>query len=234
MIVSLENVSKIFSNKVVLNDINMTLQKGEITCLQGSSGSGKTTIIKILTSMIKPTNGKVTYKKCINPKEVIGYVSQDFTLYGDLTVKENLIFFSKIYNVDIACVNRQIKIFKLDTFEKTKANDLSGGWKQKLSIACATIFDPKILILDEPTAGVDPISRDELWDYIHTLKQNGMTILYTTHYLEEVFHADKLIFINSGSIVLKQMSPQMLLSEYKQNTMNELYYKVVSGEFNDE
>ncbi|MGL5041742.1 MAG: ABC transporter ATP-binding protein [Culicoidibacterales bacterium] len=229
-IIKLENVSKSYGKKVVLNNINITLDQGIITCLQGANGAGKTTMIKIICKMIKLDKGTVHYNGLEDVRYEMGYMSQSFSLYKNLTIKENLSFFARIYNVENHLIKEQIKKFKLDEYENYKVKNLSGGWKQKVSLACATLHDPKFLILDEPTAGVDPVARKELWEIITNFANNGKSILVTTHYIDEVFKADKVIFINEGQVALKQLSPNDLLAYYNIDNMEELYYRAVKGE----
>ncbi len=229
-IVEFKNVYKSYGSKVVLDDVSFNIEEGTIVCLQGANGAGKTTIIKIICDMLKANNGKVNFDSLKNLRYDIGYMSQHFSLYKNMTIKENMRFFARIYNLDFEKVNKQVKRFGLDEYINFKLKNLSGGWKQKVSLACATLHDPKLLILDEPTSGVDPVSRKEIWDIISEFTSDGMSILVTTHYIDEIFKADKVVFINNGKIVLEQLPPNKLLEHYGIDTIEELYYKAVKGE----
>ncbi|WOO87404.1 ABC transporter ATP-binding protein [Mollicutes bacterium LVI A0039] len=229
-VVEFKNVHKSYGKKKVLNDISFNIEQGTIVCLQGANGAGKTTIIKIICDMLKVDGGKVLFNGSTKLIDDIGYMSQHFSLYKNMTVKENMHFFARIYNLDFVMVDSQIKRFGLEEYVDYKLKNLSGGWKQKVSLACATLHNPKLLILDEPTAGVDPVSRKEIWDIISQFTTDGMSILVTTHNIDEIFKSDKVVFINNGKIVLEQLPPNKLLDYYGIETIEELYYRAVKGE----
>lgn len=205
------NLRKLFGNFVAVNNITFSVKQGEVFGFLGPNGAGKTTTVKMLCGLLVPTSG---YAKVAgfdvatqpdNVKSSIGYMSQKFSLYNDLTVLENLEFFGNIYGIDNkALTKRKDKILELIGLkgkENILTSTLSVGWKQRLALGCAIIHEPKILFLDEPTAGVDPDSRRMFWDLIYSLAQVGMTMFVTTHYMDEAENCTKLGFIYNGKII---------------------------------
>lgn len=208
-----QNIRKSFKDSKALQGITFSVRQGEIYGLVGPDGAGKTTLMRILTGIMRADSGSAVvgeydvFKKPESVKHLIGYMSQRFSLYGDLTVKENLEFYADLFQVSNDDRKKRIKrlmeFSHLDSFLDRRADALSGGMKQKLGLSCALIHTPKILFLDEPTTGVDPVSRRELWMILIELWKNGMTILVSTPYLDEAERCGRIGFINNGKIVLE-------------------------------
>lgn len=205
-----------------LNDISFNISSNEIFGLIGPDGAGKTTLFRIMTTLILPSNGEVkilglnTTKDYKQIRQVIGYVPGKFSLYHDLTVFENLNFFASIYKTSIEENYDLIKdIFvHLEPFKDRKAGKLSGGMKQKLALCCALINKPKILFLDEPTTGIDPVSRIEFWETIIKLKKSDITIVVSTPYMDEAKLCDRIALIFNG-VILNISRPEALISNFK-------------------
>ncbi len=226
IILKIENISKTFDKVIALNDVNISIKSGEIFGLIGPDGAGKTTLFRILTTLLLPDNGKarmlgldvVLDYKSIRKK--IGYMPGRFSLYQDLTVEENLNFFASVYGTTIDENYDLIKdIYKqIEPFKNRRAGALSGGMKQKLALSCALIHKPEILFLDEPTTGVDAVSRKEFWEMLSKLKQNGLTILVSTPYMDEASLCDRVALIYEGNI-LEIESPQKIVENHKENIL---------------
>lgn len=209
--IEIEHLTKKFGKFTAVNDISFNVKKGEVFGFLGPNGSGKTTVIRMLMGLISPSLGKGTVlgydisKDNNKIREKIGYMSQKFSLYEDLTVEENLDFYGRVYglsNRKLAEKKKEIlKMADLEGREKAITSNLSGGWKQRLALGCAIIHDPEILFLDEPTGGVDPIARRNFWDLIYQLSESGVTILVTTHYMDEAEHCNTIGFIYYGNLL---------------------------------
>ena len=221
--VHVEKVSKTFGSLTAVFGVSFGVHEGKICGLVGSDGAGKTTLLRMIATMIRPTAGNIfvsgldviTQKAKV--KEVIGYMPQRFGLYQDLTVAENLDFFMDIYGLSGAerttRRNYYLGFSNLLPFLNRKAGDLSGGMKQKLGLACVLVHQPNMLILDEPTNGVDPVSRQEFWDILSEMKQKGMTILVSTAYLDEGQKCDQLIFMHNAQ-VLEDATPHEIQGDF--------------------
>jgi ABC-2 type transport system ATP-binding protein len=206
-------LTKKFGNFVAVNNVNFEVQRGEIFGFLGPNGAGKTTTIRMLLGLLTPTSGtaKVVGYDVIKENEAmrkrIGYMSQKFSLYNDLTVEENLNFYGGVYGVRGSKLSERkeyiLKMAGLVGRERELTRNLSGGWKQRLALGAAIIHEPEALFLDEPTAGVDPISRRAFWELIYELAEGGTTILVTTHYMDEAEHCQNLVFIQRGNLVAK-------------------------------
>ncbi len=205
------NLTKSFGDFIAVDSISFQVRKGEIFGFLGPNGAGKSTTIRILCGVLKPTSGtgmvagldiKTESEKI---KKRIGYMSQKFSLYEDLTVEENIDFFGGIYGLDKEKrKERQRYVLEMAGLigrEKSLVGELSGGWKQRLALGCAIIHNPEVIFLDEPTSGVDPISRRNFWDLIYQVAENGSTVLVTTHYMDEAEHCDRLCLIYRGKII---------------------------------
>jgi ABC-2 type transport system ATP-binding protein len=209
--VSLKALRKEFGPLVAVQEISLDIQRGEVFGLLGPNGSGKTTTIRMICGLLEPTSGTATvagYDVSHDPEAVkrhIGYMSQKYGLYDDLTVSENIRFYSTVYGVtgSAGARRRTELIAELGLGERLKqrAGTLSGGWKQRLALACATAHNPPVLFLDEPTAGVDPASRRHFWERIHTMAKGGTTILVTTHYMDEASQCGRLAFLSRGRLI---------------------------------
>jgi len=208
----IENLTKRFGNREAVKQLTLSIGQSEIFGMLGPNGSGKTTLIRMLCGLLAPTSGRATvggYDIAREPEQIkrsIGYVSQRFSLYPDLTVRENLDFFSDVYAVPVnqAEIRKKelLSLCGLDGRERQQAGSLSGGLKQRLALACALIHNPKILFLDEPTAGVDPVARRQLWDLLFRLAQGGTTLFVTTHYMDEAERCTKAAYIYYGQLLV--------------------------------
>jgi ABC-2 type transport system ATP-binding protein len=222
-----------FPGTRAVNALNLSVKEGEVFGLLGPDGAGKTTTIRVLATIIKPTAGSVRlWGEDIlrNPGAVrgkIGYMSQRFNLYSDLTVQENLHFFSDIYGINPAERKSRMKellaFARLEKFSERRAEFLSGGMKQKLALACTLIHRPKILFLDEPTTGVDPVSRREFWAILSELRAIGMTIMVSTPYMDEAERCSTVAFIDSG--VLRTMDTPKAIKKAFSGELIELIAK---------
>jgi ABC-2 type transport system ATP-binding protein len=205
------NLKKQYGDTMALTSASFDIMAGEMFGLIGPDGAGKTTLIRILTSLLDADEGQCRLLGISVSREpeavrkVIGYMPQRFSLYPDLTVGENLRFFADLFRVSkperVKRTEELLQFSRLAPFVKRRAGQLSGGMKQKLALSCALIHTPRALILDEPTTGVDPVSRGEFWDILKTLKQGGVTILVTTPYMDEAEKCDRVALINKGKIL---------------------------------
>lgn len=220
-IIEVNNISKSYGCVKALEDITFSIRKGEIFGLIGADGAGKTTMFRILTTLILPDKGSakvegrdiiLDYKKI---RDSVGYMPGRFSLYGDLTVKENLNLFASIFGKKLQDnINLINDIYvQIKPFDNRKASNLSGGMKQKLALCCALIHSPNILFLDEPTTGVDPVSRREFWDILQNLKNKGITIIVSTPYMDEAKKCNRIAFIKDGKL-LEINTPEGIISKY--------------------
>ena len=210
-IIVTDHLSRRFGDLVAVRDVSLTVRRGEIFGVLGPNGAGKSTTIRMLCGILDPSSGSGTVvgydirKDAERIKERIGYMTQRFSLYEDLSVEENLRFYAGIYGVPRsrrrARVEEVIARAGLGTRRRQIAGTLSGGWKQRVALASATIHEPPLLFLDEPTAGVDPVSRREFWNQIHRISALGTTVLLTTHYMDEAERCHRLAFIFGGSLL---------------------------------
>ncbi len=226
--IELKNITKKYTTKkstvVAADDISFVVDDGEIFGLIGPDGAGKTTLFRILTTLVLPDNGhaKVYDLDVVNDwreiRNIVGYMPGKFSLYQDLTVEENLEFFATVFNTTIKENYELIEeIYKqLEPFKNRRAGKLSGGMKQKLALCCALIHKPKILFLDEPTTGVDPVSRKEFWEMLKRLKTRGISILVSTPYMDEAKLCDRIALIQKGKI-LEIDTPKNIISKFKRN-----------------
>lgn len=207
---SISNVTKTFGNITAVDTLCLTVERGKMFALVGPDGSGKTTTIRMLCGIVTPTSGTVNVlgfdvqKQKSEVKRRIGYLSQRFSLYGDLTIDENIEFFAEIHNVRDYRARRDelLDFTRLTPFRDRLAEKLSGGMKQKLALACTLIHTPDIIFLDEPTTGVDPVSRRDFWKVLSALLKTGITIIMTTPYLDEAERCSRVALMNEGKILL--------------------------------
>jgi len=206
-----EALRKVFGDVAAVEGLDLTVHRGEVFGLLGPNGSGKTTTIRMLTGLMAPTSGRATVDGVDvteAPEQVrrrIGYMSQRFGLYDDLTVEENMRFYASVYGLRGEPRARRIDelVEELGFGERLHqmAGTLSGGWKQRLALACATAHRPRVLFLDEPTAGVDPAARRQFWELIYDFAKRGVTILVTTHYMDEAERCHRLAFLSRGHLI---------------------------------
>lgn len=222
MSISVKNISKKYKTVLALQNITFEVQEGELFGLIGPDGAGKTTLFRLLTTLLIPNEGSATvanYDIVKQVKEIrnsVGYMPGKFSLYQDLTIAENLVFFATIFGTTIEENYDLIEdiYVQIEPFKNRRAGALSGGMKQKLALCCALIHKPKVLFLDEPTTGVDPVSRKEFWEMLKRLKQKGITILVSTPYMDEASLCDQIALIQKGKI-LKIDSPDAIVKAYE-------------------
>ncbi len=234
--VQVENLTRRFGSFVAVDEISFQVRDGEIFGFLGANGAGKTTTIRMLCGLLMPTSGKAfvegfdIYKQTDEIKQNIGYMSQKFSLYEDLTVEENLEFYGGIYGMSRADLLRSrdyaIQSTNLKEHAKKLTRDIPLGWKQRLALSCAILHKPKILFLDEPTGGVDPISRREFWSVIYNLAEQGTTIFVTTHYMDEAEYCNRLSIMHNGRIMAIG-SPQELKQQYGKKSVEEVFIALV-------
>ena len=219
-----ENIKKSYNGIEAVSDINFSVEKGELFGLIGPDGAGKTTIFQMLTTVLLPDSGTITFdgKNVVDEykyvRKSVGYMPGKFALYQDLSVTENLEFFATIFGTTIEENYEIIKDIyqQLEPFGHRRAGALSGGMKQKLALSCALIHKPLVLVLDEPTFGVDAVSRAEFWDMLKSLKKRGVTILVSTPYMDEALLCDRVALIQKGTI-LKIDTPQAIEEQFERN-----------------
>ncbi|MBK6922896.1 MAG: ABC transporter ATP-binding protein [Deltaproteobacteria bacterium] len=210
-VVLAESLARHFGALVAVRDVSLRIERGEVFGVLGPNGAGKSTTIRMLCGLLDPSSGSarvVGHDVAREPEAVkasIGYMTQRFSLYEDLSVVENLEFYAAIYGVGRrrrrARVDTVVELTGLGDRRKQLAGTLSGGWKQRLALACSTIHEPPLLFLDEPTAGVDPVSRRAFWERIHAIAHEGTTIVVTTHYMDEAERCHRLAFIFRGTVL---------------------------------
>ncbi|MBN1878025.1 MAG: ABC transporter ATP-binding protein [Anaerolineae bacterium] len=206
-----ENLTKKFGDFTAVDHVSFRVTRGEVYGWLGPNGAGKTTTIRILLGLLKPTEGEsrvLGFNPATETKKMhghVGYMSQLFTLYNDLTARENIRFYGQAYGLSREKLRqRQQEILEMAGLvgrERTLTANLSGGWKQRLALGCAIVHEPEVVFLDEPTAGVDPISRREFWDLIYGMAKKGVTVLVTTHYMDEAELCQRVGFISQGKLI---------------------------------
>ena len=208
-VIEVDNLSKSFGKVKALDSVSFSVKRGELFGLIGPDGAGKTTLFRLLTTLLNPDEGKAAIdgldieKDYLQIRSRVGYMPGRFSLYPDLTVEENLGFFASIFNTKVEdSYDLVAPIYKqIEPFRRRQARKLSGGMKQKLALSCTLIHHPSVLFLDEPTTGIDAVSRGELWDMLQTLKEKGITILVSTPYMDEASLCDRIALCNEGRIL---------------------------------
>jgi len=216
--ISVRGLTKRFGSRTVVDSVDLTVQPGRICGFLGPNGSGKTTTLRMICGLLLPDAGEGevlgldlgTQRHAI--KAQIGYMTQKFGLFGDLTIAENLEFIARVYRLDSRAVRVAEALDKLGLASRADqlAGKLSGGWKQRLALAAAVLHEPKILLLDEPTAGVDPQARREFWDQIHALARDGMTVLVSTHYMDEAERCHEIAYIAYGVMLARGTTAEVI------------------------
>ena len=237
-VISALNLTKKFGEFTAVNNISFEVKKGEIFGFLGANGAGKTTAMKMLIGISKPTAGEATianfdvYKNPNQIKQNIGYMSQKFALYDDLTVLENITFFGGIYGLTRAEIKQKSNLLIEELSLQKIANQLVGslplGWKQKIAFSVSLLHNPKIVFLDEPTGGVDPITRRQFWELIYKTANKGTTIFVTTHYMDEAEYCDRVSIMVNGKIEALN-SPKKLKEQFQVETMNDVFLKLARG-----
>lgn len=231
-ILQLDDLSKSFGSQDVLKNVSLNIPKGKIYGLLGPSGSGKTTLIKLMIGLETPSSGSVTYKgnklKAKDLYPFIGYMAQSDALYDELTAKENLSFMASLYGLKKGERKKQIEkvmttVDLLDHLNKP-VHQYSGGMKRRLSLAIALLHDPEVLFLDEPTVGIDPVLRKEIWDSFHSLKEEGRTLIITTHVMDEAERCDQLGLLQHGKIISSD-TPAAIKENYGVTSIEDVFLK---------
>lgn len=234
-IIQAEELTKKFGDFTAVNAITFSVKKGEIFGFLGANGAGKTTAMKILIGISKPTSGKAmvagydVYTETEKIKRNIGYMSQRFSLYNDLSIKENIEFFGGIYGLKNKVIRakseRIVEELGLQEMYKRPVDSLPLGWKQKLAFSVAILHDPEIVFLDEPTGGVDPVTRRLFWKMIYAAADRGITIFVTTHYMDEAEYCNRVSMMVDGKIEALD-TPEKLKEKYQVDSMNEVFLKL--------
>lgn len=230
-VIDVRELTRQFGERIAVNHLTFSVERGEVFAFLGPNGSGKSTTIRMLCGILSPTSGTGTVlgfdiaREGERIKQHIGYMSQKFALYEDLTVRENLDFYAGVYQVPrggrAERLRELIRMAGLEGRESQIAGTLSGGWKQRLALGCAIVHQPELLFLDEPTAGVDPVSRRRFWTMIFGLARSGITVFVTTHYLDEAEQASRVAMIHDG--VLRALAPP---AELKRTALHGLLLNV--------
>jgi len=215
--VEAKRLSKSYDGAKAVENLTFSVSRGELFCIVGPDGAGKSTAIRLLSGITKPTAGRATIlgldliKEIAEIKKRVGYLSQRFTLYGDLSVDENLEFFAEIHGIKDFKTRREelLGFTRLEPFRRRLTENLSGGMKQKLALACSLIHTPELLLLDEPTTGVDPLSRRDFWKTLFGLLQKGITIIMSTPYLDEAERASRVALMHKGSFLAVETPRRM-------------------------
>ena len=220
-----QNLTKRFGKFTAVDNVSFSVQPGEVFGWLGPNGAGKTTTIRVLLGLLKPTSGDtfvLGFNSATQPKAVhahVGYMSQQFTLYNDLTARQNIRFYGGVHGLSPDELRQRISeiihMAGLEGRENALTGSLSGGWKQRLALGCAIVHHPKVVFLDEPTAGVDPISRRQFWELIYQMAKDGITVLVTTHYMDEAELCQRVGFISGGRLVALDSVSQLKLTQMR-------------------
>jgi len=234
-VIKTDKLTKRFGHFVAASDLTFEVHKGEIFGFLGANGAGKTTAMRMLCGLLMPSSGKATvagfdvYKQNEEIKKNIGYMSQKFSLYEDLTVADNIRFYGGIYGLSFSKIKSKtaelLDRLGLQQEAKKLVGDLPLGWKQKLAFSVSLVHEPKIVFLDEPTGGVDPVTRRQFWDLIYEASERGTTVFVTTHYMDEAEYCNRVSIMVDGVIAALD-SPRNLKEQYSAASMNEVFYQL--------
>lgn len=227
------HITKKFKDFIAVKDLNLKVKKGEIYGLLGPNGAGKTTIIKMLASISNPTHGEArVLGEKIPDGDIaskIGYMPQETGVYLGLTADQNMKFYGRIFNIEKEEMEKRedelLKFVDLEDWKNEMVENLSGGMKHRLSLACTLIHKPELLFLDEPTVGVDPELRISFWKYFNQLRENGVTILITTHYMDEARHCDRIGFMQKGTLIAED-APSKLLQDTGKDSLEDAFLEI--------
>jgi ABC-2 type transport system ATP-binding protein len=233
-----ENLTKTFGNFIAVDHISFEVKKGEIFGFLGANGAGKTTAIQLLCGLSLPTSGSATiagfdvYRETEKIKKNIGYMSQKFSLYGNLTVRENLNFFGGIYGISRENLKTKgdelLEKIGLEHEKNKLVSELPLGWKQKLAFSVAVFHEPQIVFLDEPTGGVDPVTRRQFWKMIYEASDRGITVFVTTHYMDEAEYCERVSIMVDGKIAALD-TPSNLKKDFNAENMDDVFYEIARG-----
>lgn len=231
MRIEINNITKKFNTNVILNEISLTVESGKIYCLLGASGSGKTTLLRIIMGAIAAEKGQVTIEGVKMPNKQmlsqIGFMPQQDALYNELSIIQNMKFFAGIQNIKkdkfAKSAGELLQLVGLEGDKNKLVCNCSGGMKKRASLATTMIHNPKILILDEPTVGIDPVLRRRIWRYLHDLRDHGITILVTTHAMDEVTECDNAALLRNGKIIIED-TVQNLLKKTENGKIEDLFF----------
>jgi ABC-2 type transport system ATP-binding protein len=234
--VEIIEMSRVFGSFKAVDRISLTVQTGEIFGFLGANGAGKTTTIRMLCGLLRPTSGSGrvagydVYTEYEMIKKNIGYMSQRYSLYKDLTGYENLLFYGSAYALSKKDISDRVKelskALELDEFINRLSGDIPTGWRQRLALAASLLHRPKILFLDEPTGGVDPVFRRKFWQILYQLAENGITIFVTTHYMDEAEYCGRISIMHAGKII-EVGKPRFLVNSYQVKNLEELFIKLI-------
>ncbi len=235
MVITTDKLTKRFGSFIAANELSFEVCKGEIFGFLGANGAGKTTAMRMLCGLLAPSSGKAriagfdVYTETEKIKRSIGYMSQKFSLYDDLTVSENIRFYAGIYGMSLPAIKEKTRVLleelQLTAEAKTLVRELPLGWKQKLAFSVSIVHDPEIVFLDEPTGGVDPVTRRQFWDLIYAAADRGVTIFVTTHYMDEAEYCNRVSIMVDGVIAALD-SPAGLKKQYGNQSMEDVFYEL--------
>lgn len=234
-VITARGLTKKFGSFIAAGDLNFDVHEGEIFGFLGANGAGKTTAMRMLCGLLEPSAGEARiagfdiYKERESIKKNIGYMSQKFSLYEDLTVKENIRFFGGIYGIEEQVLQEKVRVLieklALEREANTRVKSLPPGWRQKLAFSVAVLHEPRIVFLDEPTGGVDPLTRRQFWDLIYEAADMGITVFITTHYMDEAAYCKRISIMVDGAIKALDTPGELMLS-YNSKDMEEVFFKL--------
>jgi ABC-2 type transport system ATP-binding protein len=243
-VIETSNLIKVYKEGTIkaVNNLNLKIGKGEIYALIGANGSGKTTTINMLTGSLAPTSGSIRVLGLEIPQKrrivaaQIGVAPQEYALYSDLTVEQNIGFFAKLYGMKKSAfekrLNEILPVLNLSERRKSAVSNLSGGMKRRVSIACALIHQPKVVFFDEATVGIDPVLRAFFWDYFRSLTKNGLTIVITSHVMDEAERADRIGLMRAGKLI-EEGTPEEIKRRHKAVSIEQVFIQLSGGEIVD-